>query len=190
MLVKIAHIGLGLLGIAAGLLGRIVPGRQIGPARRAAGLGIGRDHRHTRLHQIVPVLDAFRIALAHQEHDGRGVRRGILRQAFLPRSGKQLGAPGDGVDIGGQRQGHHIGLQPVDHRTRLRARTAMAVAQGDLVAALGVLGGKALAQGLIQLAGGVIADIQQGDVCRPRGDGGKTPPPPDPGKPEVSFCAP
>jgi hypothetical protein len=32
---------------------------------------------------------------------------------------------GDGVDVVGQRQRHHIGLEPVDHRARLLAGAAV-----------------------------------------------------------------
>jgi hypothetical protein len=78
-----------------------------------------------RLHQVVPVLDALGIALAHQEHDGRGVGRGVLRQALLPVGGDQLALVGDGVDVIGQRQGDDIGLQAVDHRAGLLARAAV-----------------------------------------------------------------
>ena len=65
-------LGLGL--IAARLLQRPAPGREIVPAGAAGGLRIGRDDLDAVLHQIAPVLDALRVALAHQEHDGRGVR--------------------------------------------------------------------------------------------------------------------
>ncbi len=60
------------------------PGRKIVPARPAARLRVRRDHRNAGLHQIGPVLHTLRIALAHKEHDGRGIGRGIVRQARLP----------------------------------------------------------------------------------------------------------
>ena len=67
-----------------GLMLRIRPRREIVPARAARGLRIRRDDRHARLGQIVPVLDVLRVALAHEEHDRRRVRRRVVRQALLP----------------------------------------------------------------------------------------------------------
>src|SRR3546814_12986040 len=57
----------------------IGPGSKEIPARAAARLGIGRDHRHTGLHQIAPIMDALGIALADEEHDRRGVGRAAVR---------------------------------------------------------------------------------------------------------------
>ena len=106
---------------------RVAPRRQIIPARAARGLRVRRDHLHARLDQIVPVLDALGIALAHQEHDRRGVGRRIERQALLPvRRDQALG--GDGVDVIGQRQRDDIGLQAVDHRRAPASRSRHATA--------------------------------------------------------------
>src|SRR5712692_1083950 len=63
---------------------RKAPGRKIVPTGTARRFRIGRDHLQSGPRQIVPILDTFRIALAHQEHDGRGVGRGVLRQPPLP----------------------------------------------------------------------------------------------------------
>ena len=75
---------LGLGFVAALLLQGIAPGGQVVPARPAGGLGIGRDDRHARLDQVVPVLDPLGVALAHQEDDGRGVGGAVVRQSLLP----------------------------------------------------------------------------------------------------------
>src|SRR5664279_3695918 len=61
-----------LVGRAQLLLG-VAPGGKVVPARAARGLRVRRDHVDTRLDQVVPILDALRVALAHQEHDGRGI---------------------------------------------------------------------------------------------------------------------
>ena len=45
---------------------------------------VGFTDADTRLDEVVPVLDLFGVALAHEEDDGRGVGRGVLRQTFLP----------------------------------------------------------------------------------------------------------
>ena len=174
ILVEIGNERLGLVSIAAGLLGGIVPGRQIGPAGAPRCLGIGRDHLDVRLHQIVPVPDLLGIAFAHQKNDGRGVGRGILRQAFLPVGPKQLAVLGNRVEVGGQSQRDNISLQPVDHRAGLRARTAMAVGDGDIVALGFLLCGKSLVDLLVQSARRVIADIQQLDIGSQSRVSGKT----------------
>ena len=126
---KAARVGL----VAARLLQRVAPGRQVVPARAARGLGVGRDHRDAGLHQVVPVLDALGVALAHQEHDGRGVGRAVVRQPLLPVRRQQPGL-GDGVDVVGQRQRDHVGLQPVDDRARLLARAAVRLLDGHVLA--------------------------------------------------------
>ena len=70
------------------------PSGEVIPPRAARGLGVRRDHRHAGLHQVVPVLDALGIALAHEEHDGRGVGRAVVRQPRLPVRRDQLGLLG------------------------------------------------------------------------------------------------
>ncbi len=71
------------------LLQRVAPGRQVGVAAVAGGLGVRHDHLQAGLDQIVPVLDALGVALAHQEHGGRGVGRGVVREALAPVGGHQ-----------------------------------------------------------------------------------------------------
>jgi hypothetical protein len=50
------------------------------------------------------------------------------------------------VDVGGERQRHHVGLQAVDHGARLGAGPAVRLLDDDVVAGLGlpVLGEGAL----------------------------------------------
>ena len=42
------------------------------------------------------------------------------------------------VDVVGQRQRHHVGLQTVDHRARLLARAAVGLVDGRRLAGLGL----------------------------------------------------
>src|SRR5580700_4759712 len=42
------------------------PGRQIGPATPARGLGIGSDHRNPVLQEVLPAPDLLRISLTNQ----------------------------------------------------------------------------------------------------------------------------
>src|SRR3546814_3932941 len=74
-----------------------LPGGQIIPARTARGLRVRRDDGHARLDQIIPVFDVLGVALAHQKNDGRGVRRAVQGELFLP-AGLEGAAGGDGVD--------------------------------------------------------------------------------------------
>ena len=107
------------------------------------------------------------------------------RQALLPVVGQQLGVLGDGVDIGRQRQGDDIGLQPVDHGAGLGARAAIGGVERDRVAGLGFpLRGKAVAQILVKLAGGIVADIEQRDIGGLRAWSRRKAPP----RPEGTEC--
>ena len=93
---------------------------------------------------------------------------------FCQSAGQQLGVLGDGVDVGRQRQGDDIGLQPVDHGAGLGARTAIGGVDRDRVAGLGLpLRGEGVAQILVQFARRIIADIEQRDVGRLGGGGGE-----------------
>ena len=65
---------LGGLRIRAALLAHIAPGRKIGHAAVAAGLGVDDDDLDARFDQIVPVLDVFRVALTRQKQHGRAGR--------------------------------------------------------------------------------------------------------------------
>ena len=60
---------------SAGTVEFVGPCSEVIPARATRRLRIGRDHLDAALGEIIPVLDALRIALAHQEHDGRGIGR-------------------------------------------------------------------------------------------------------------------
>src|SRR6185312_4000538 len=63
VLVELGDKLLRLVGAAILLVG-VVPSSEIVPLRAARGLRIRRDDRDTFLSEIVPVLDALRIALA------------------------------------------------------------------------------------------------------------------------------
>ena len=49
----------------------------------------------------------------------------LLRQALLPVGGQELALLGDGVDVGGERERHDVGIEPVDHGAGLLARAAV-----------------------------------------------------------------
>src|SRR5690606_1606165 len=54
-----------LVLIAAVLLQGITPGREIVPACTTGGFRVGSDDLHVIAHQVIPVLDVFRVTLAH-----------------------------------------------------------------------------------------------------------------------------
>ena len=149
-------------------------GRHVVPARAAGGLGIGRDHLHAWPDQVAPVVDVLGIALADQEDDGGRVGRGVLRQAGLPSRRDQPGLLGDGVDVGGDAERHHVGLQPVDHRQRLLARAAVALVDGHVLAGLALpIGGEDGVVGLVELTRRIVADVQQCHLPRRRQGAGR-----------------
>ena len=53
-----------------------------------------RNHLHLGLHQIVPIVNLFRIAFPHEEQDRRGVRATVVGQPPLPIRGYQVGLGG------------------------------------------------------------------------------------------------
>jgi hypothetical protein len=71
----------------------------------------------------------------------------------------------DRVDVVGERERHHIGVEPVDHRARLLARAAVRLADRDRLAGLGLpLLRERGVELLIQLAGRVVADVEERGV--------------------------
>src|SRR5690606_1328018 len=122
--------------LAGALLGapllaqRISPCGQIVPAGATGGLGIRSNDPYAWLDQIIPVADVLGIALAHQEYDGGGVRRTVLRQTRLPTGRNIAGHLADGVNVVGQGERDDVGLQPVDDGTRLRSRATVRLVDG------------------------------------------------------------
>ena len=57
----------------------------------------------------------------------------LFGQAVLPVRREAVRLLGDGVDVIGQSQRDHVGLQAVDHRARLLARAAVRLLDGDVV---------------------------------------------------------
>ena len=156
---QLLHIGL-CGGFAAPGPAAIGPSREEVPTRTTARLRVGRYHFHARLHQVVPILDALGVALADQEHDGRGVGGAVLRQRVLPIGGQQLALRGDGVDVIGQRQRGHVCFQAINDGAALLARAAVAHAEGHFTAGLLFpVRGEGGVDGLVQLARGVVRHV-------------------------------
>ena len=160
--IQLLHELLGL-GFAAVFLLGVGPGGKEVPACTAGGFRVRGDHFNARLDQVIPVLDAFRVALAHKEHDGRGVRRARLRQAGLPVLRDQLAELVQLVDIASQGQGYHVSFQTIDHRTGLFARTAVGLLKGHgFVAGGGPVLVKRLVVLGIKLTSRVVGRVEQG----------------------------
>ncbi|MPN06447.1 hypothetical protein SDC9_153703 [bioreactor metagenome] len=143
------------------------------PAGAAGSLRIRSDDLDSGLDQVFPGFDVFRVALADQEDDGGGVRRTVFRQAFLPilRNQSAPGA-GDGVDVVGERQRHHVGGDAVDHGPRLLSGTAVGLADHHILPGLLFpVFPELFVVGAIKFAGGIIRNVEQfhffggGDGC-------------------------
>ena len=78
-------------------------------------------------------MNLFGIAFADQEHDGGGVRRGVIRQAFNPVF-IDTATFSNGIHVVSQCQRHNIGFNTVDDGSRLFTRTAMRLADHNVVA--------------------------------------------------------
>src|SRR6202023_2983139 len=150
---------------------REAPRGEIVPARAARGLGVGGDDLHPRPHQVRPVMDALRVALAHQEDDGRGVGGAGAWQAALPGGGPQAGG-GDGSDVVGQVEGDDGALEAVDDRARLLAGAAVRLLDSHLLAGPRLPGtGERGAEAVVELGRRIVGDVEQLDLLR-RGGGG------------------
>ncbi|ABA49583.1 hypothetical protein BURPS1710b_2014 [Burkholderia pseudomallei 1710b] len=146
---------------AARLVLRVCPRGEVVPARAARGFRVRRDDRHARLHEIVPILDALRIALPHEEHDRRRVRRRVVRQTLLPILADEA-LVRERVDVVRERERDHVGLQPVEHRARLRARAAVRLLEVHRLARprLPFLAER-LVDVLVELARRVVRNVQE-----------------------------
>ena len=104
---------------------RVAPRGEVVPPRATGRLRVRRDHLHVGADQVVPVLDPLRVPLPDDERDRRRERRAVVRQLLLPVRRQRLAALRDLVDVVREAERHHVRLEPVDHRTRLRSRPAV-----------------------------------------------------------------
>ena len=73
------------------------------------------------------------------------------------------------VDIALERQGHDVGLQPVDDGAGLLAGAAVRLLDGDRFAGLGLpVVGEGLIDGLVEFTGGIVGNVEQGRVGKHR----------------------
>ncbi|AHK90692.1 ethanolamine utilization protein EutH [Pseudomonas aeruginosa LESlike7] len=162
LLEQLADEFLGLVLVTA-VLQHVAPGGEIGVAAIAGGLGVRHHYLDAVLEQVRPVLQGLGVALANDEHGGRGERRAVVRQAGRPVLRHQAAVVGEGVDVGGLVHGDDVGGQTVDHRARLLAGTAMGHLDGDVLAFLRFpvfLEGRVVF--LVEVAHHVVGDVEQG----------------------------
>ncbi len=108
------------------------PTPPILPARSAGCLRVRGYDRHAGFGQIVPVLDIPGITPAYQQDDGRRVGRAVMRQPLLPVHRNPLCFFCDFINVVGQSQCHHVGIQPIDDGSGLFSGTAVRLLERDL----------------------------------------------------------
>ena len=127
----------------------------------AGGFWIGGDDRDVAAIQIGPVGNLLGVALAHHKHhDGVVGHRGVVKPV-LPVGPDQLRL-GDRLDVGPGRQGHHVGVETVDHCPRLAPRTGVRLLDGNLCAMLlGIVAHKRSIDVAIEFPSGVVGDVEE-----------------------------
>ena len=116
---KLGHKLFGFRFIVTVRFVRCTPRGQIGITRVTGGFRIREDQLDVRTHQVVPVVDVFRVALAHQEAHGGIERRAVVRQAALPVRRDQLAFVVQDLHVSHLVVGHHIRFQPLQNSQRL-----------------------------------------------------------------------
>ena len=141
---------------------------RIVPARAARGLRVRRDHLDAVLDQVAPVLDALRVALADEEDDGRGVGRRSCAGSRCCQSAAIL--PASRRSCRCRRASARVttsACEAVDDGARLGAGAAMRLLDGDGLAGLLLpVGGEGRVVGLVELAGRIVGDVEDGGVGR------------------------
>ena len=111
---------------ATRLLQGVAPGREVRPSARPPRSWGSVLPPTRRLGRDRPSLVIrLGIALAHEEYNGGGVRRAVVRQQRLPVLRQQVGFLRDGIDIVRQRERDDIGVEAVDDGPGLFSRAAV-----------------------------------------------------------------
>ena len=154
---KLRRLRVGTAGFA-----HVAPGRQVGHAAIAAGLGVDHNHLDIGFDQIVPVLDAFGVAVAGQKQHGGGGGRGVVREFSGPVLGYQT-AIGQKLHVGGGVHGDDISVEPVVDGTCLCAGTTVGLVDLDVLAGgLLVVRDKRGVEILVELARYIVGRVEQG----------------------------
>src|SRR5690606_2637470 len=107
-----------------GLLG-VGQRRQVSTTTVTRGLWVGQYRAHVLTGQVVPVLDVFRVTLAHQECHGRIVGRAGIGQTVTPVFRDQVAALVEDVHVGHLVVGHYIGPQALNDGLSLTGGASM-----------------------------------------------------------------
>ena len=79
--------------------------------------------------QIIPVLDALGISLAHRERQSSTCTAHCCPEARAPSRSRIEPGFRDGLDVIRQRERHHVGFEAVDDRARLAPGAAMRLSE-------------------------------------------------------------
>ena len=142
---------------------RRAPGRQVGVPRVARGFRVREDQLNVRADQVVPVMNVFLVAFAHQEAHRRIERRAVVWQAALPVGRDQVAFVMQDLHVRHLVVGHHVRLQALQDRQRLLGRAGVRLLDGQLVSTIVLrpLLLKRRVKGGKQLAGDIIGAVQQ-----------------------------
>ena len=149
------------VGLRAAALGHCATRRKEAELAVPGRLRVRRDDLDARLHDVRPILDVLRIALANDEHDRRRVRARVVGKFLLPSVVDELGLA-DRVGVGPHRERHDVGVEAVDDGARLRARAAVRLFDLERRARALLVGGDEVRVDVApQLARRVVGDVQQ-----------------------------
>src|SRR5215204_1724375 len=136
VLVAQQHVALaareGLERLAGALLELRAVGRHDVPLRAAGGERVRREHLYVGRHEVVPVLDALRVALAdHEDHDR--VRDVSLVLVLAPALVDEVRVH-EPRHVRLERELDDVGRQAALHRARLLAGCGVGLAEADALA--------------------------------------------------------
>lgn len=149
-----AGVGLGAAAVNDG-----APGGEEAELTVGRNAGVGGDDGNAWADEIGPILDLAGVGFADDEDDGGGVGMGVVGQAGAPAWGDEA-VLGDGVDVGGKREGNDVGGEAVNDGFSLRGGGAVGLADLERLAGLFFVGGDEGGVDLaVELAGGVVGSV-------------------------------
>ncbi len=149
--------------VAAALFQDVTPGGQVGVTAVSGGFRVGHNDLNAVLDQVGPVLDIFRIALAHNQYGSGSKGSAVVRQAGNPVGRNQLTVVMQGLNVGGHIHGNDVSGQTVNNRAGLFAGAA--VGHPDLYGFIALFSPVFLEGGVIvfvKVAHNVVGDVEQG----------------------------
>jgi hypothetical protein len=166
MPIELAHVARGRLVVAASTEYG-APGGEERELAAAGGLRVRRHHGDVGSHEVRPVCDVLRIPAANHEDDGGRIRLRVVREPLGPAVGQES-VLAQRVDVGEEREGDDVCLEPVGDLPCLRGGAAVRL--DDRQAPAGgrfVVLDERRTEVVVQLAGRVVGDVEE----RPGGEG-------------------